>query len=367
MTEMNGSLRRVSCRRQVRVLLLGLVLLPLVVSFTPTTTTRQSWSSVKVSPQDVQASIPQNFALHDDLTKRRVQFSFGCLFSLLVTCSPKLALAADVEGSTLGLLGLQQATVQVILEETREPLPLHPVGYFSSLTLVADEDRLPSLPFSLPSPPKFPDVIQRRVDQLEAYRKLQAEDNAAKVREYDELFQKDARDRDEYYGKMALETKQKAERLQIQEQRDMAEGVFGDVVPIAPPQTDEELAMETEKNLAKQKETLTKEETKGDDREQKRLQHEIEVLDSLKKIKAERMEEVDRIQARREQSIEKQQSSMEKFKEVQRQQDEEFMAKMRTKQQELEDIKDRQDQQVFEARMDAIDTFLTRKEKLKRN
>jgi len=87
------------------------------------------------------------------------------------------------------------------------------------------------LAFNMPQETSIiPTGIQRWTDQFEAGRLQAADEKAARIREYDEMFKKDARERDEYYGKMALESMKKAEKLKSDQQQELK--AFRDILNI---------------------------------------------------------------------------------------------------------------------------------------
>jgi nitrogen regulatory protein PII-like uncharacterized protein len=180
-------------------------------------------------------------------------------------------------------------------------------------------------------------------------------DRDARNRAYDEAFQKDARDRDEYYGKMALQKKEQA-LVELQERRgkmglDDAGSRFANVA-----------TMDSLTQYLMQKDPTTM--TPAEFKEFKILQRKAELQDSIKAIQADKSQEAARIQAITNENTVTRQEVVDASVQRQESEKQEFQAKVQAKQQELQEIKERKEQDAFDNRMDAIDAFTARKERM---
>jgi hypothetical protein len=94
------------------------------------------------------------------------------------------------------------------------------------------------------------------------------------------------------------------------------------------------------------------------------LQRQAELQDSIKAIQADNSQEAARIQATTNENTVKRQEIVDTAVQRQELEKQEFQAKIQAKKQELQVIKERQKQDAFDDRMDAIDAFMDRKERM---
>eukprot|EP00587_Corethron_hystrix_P012228 CAMPEP_0113321290 /NCGR_PEP_ID=MMETSP0010_2-20120614/14820_1 /TAXON_ID=216773 ORGANISM="Corethron hystrix, Strain 308" /NCGR_SAMPLE_ID=MMETSP0010_2 /ASSEMBLY_ACC=CAM_ASM_000155 /LENGTH=182 /DNA_ID=CAMNT_0000179367 /DNA_START=250 /DNA_END=798 /DNA_ORIENTATION=- /assembly_acc=CAM_ASM_000155 len=100
--------------------------------------------------------------------------------------------------------------------------------------------RLVPVAFNLPQiAPTLPTNIQQFGETLQQA----SEENSARNREYDEMFKKDAQDRDKYYGKMALESMKRAEKLE-RDQKQELKAFLGIAYPVDEGNKDAKLTIE---------------------------------------------------------------------------------------------------------------------------
>ena len=220
----------------------------------------------------------------------------------------------------------------------------------------------------------------------EAYEKQQAEaeKRAAKLKEYDDMFDQSEKERNEYFSQRIISRDSYLQNLKEQqatEERSEYNKVMTALAPDASPV--EELKYKLEKNIEEEnrlKEALAENNQKDpDNRDTKiertllnvsiekaeqqtsKLRKDIALEESLESIRAERQAEI-RVYRERAEIREKQkQEQIEKIRLAKEREREEFLEIRARKRQEAEDLKFANSQIIFERKFDDLDRFEERK------
>jgi len=228
--------------------------------------------------------------------------------------------------------------------------------------------------------------FERAFQQSEVAQKSKAE----KLKEYDDMFDKDARERDQYYGKIALEKIRREQQQPLQEAeresmttaitstkgdntlKDLEDSLVSIQEDIA--QLQKDLAnsrssgkvgvdAENDKNNGEQAFMVMR--LRKAEEERKLLQKSINLEQSLQVIRQQRQYDDEMIQRRSEQKEQEKQLAIEKIRALKEEENEKFQSMLNQKRAEVKGLKFDRDQSSFEQKLDAIDFFATRKGILK--
>mmetsp|Transcript_20003 Transcript_20003/g.28925 ORF Transcript_20003/g.28925 Transcript_20003/m.28925 type:complete len:390 (+) Transcript_20003:16-1185(+) len=209
---------------------------------------------------------------------------------------------------------------------------------------------------------------QRQKILKEELKRQREEEKAAKLREYDAMFDQDFRERDRYYSDMLAKSRQKTNELLKGEKEYVDKGIMSNLSPdIA---TDRTGILPDALMSLQQKDDVNKIDLRMEPRskqpsvdidiklQQMRVNNNPELEDSLEQIRMIREEDNAKVRALAEQNAEKQQSLIERNEAAKN----EAMAKTRAKQlARIEEIRLQKEQERFERDMDFLD-YLEKKE-----
>jgi len=200
---------------------------------------------------------------------------------------------------------------------------------------------------------KFNEATKDYSEQSALNKRIKEEEKQANIAKYEQMFKDDARERDLYYGKIAVESMARAQAMQGSEEA-VAAPVYG--YNEGKSFLVEKLAVEQQRST----ENMSVTERKEFEKQQKILQRRIELDESLQKLRSDQKE----IQVREQLSYEKQQLSIQRAEEAKLKEKLAFQERRLAAQKDLEIIKDRQNQRVFEGKMEAFDKFDAREDQL---
>jgi len=204
---------------------------------------------------------------------------------------------------------------------------------------------------------KFNEANKDYTEQKDLNKRIKEEEKQANIAKYEQMFKDDARERDLYYGKIAVESMARAQAMQGSEEA-VAAPVYG---------YNEGKSFLVEKLAAEQQrstENMSVTERKEFEKQQKMLQRRIDLEESLQKLRSDQNAGQKEIQAREQLSYEKQQLSIQRAEEAKLKEKLAFQERRLAAQKDLEIIKDRQNQRVFEGKMEAFDKFDAREDQL---
>eukprot|EP00592_Proboscia_alata_P027311 CAMPEP_0194442502 /NCGR_PEP_ID=MMETSP0176-20130528/126166_1 /TAXON_ID=216777 /ORGANISM="Proboscia alata, Strain PI-D3" /LENGTH=435 /DNA_ID=CAMNT_0039268607 /DNA_START=27 /DNA_END=1335 /DNA_ORIENTATION=- len=204
---------------------------------------------------------------------------------------------------------------------------------------------------------KFNEATKDYSEQSALNKRIKEEEKQANIAKYEQMFKDDARERDLYYGKIAVESMARAQAMQGSEEA-VAAPVYG--YNEGKSFLVEKLAVEQQRST----ENMSVTERKEFEKQQKILQRRIELEESLQKLRSDQNAGQKEIQAREQLSYEKQQLSIQRAEEAKLKEKLAFQERQLAAQKELEIIKDRQNQRVFEGKMEAFDKFDAREDQL---
>lgn len=349
-----------TCLRFIVIsLIIAVASFPIVSSFTSllhTSFEKKRISTFVTSHDTKELIIIQNSKVFSDgdgaSTNIYAHFCLGVLLSLSYVGCSTTANALDIP-QVPSLPSLQVPTVPSAQIPTLPPVNIQNLPQVSiPATPDIDIDKL--APGIKIWSSKFNESRQRFAEEAEANRKLKAEEKAANIAKYDEMFQKDIREDSAYYGKIALESMKRAEEMQIKESKNME--------PVKGYNEGKSFLVEQLAEEKRSTEGMSTIDLREYQKQQKILQRRIELEESLQKLRADQAEVNAEVRAREQINYEKQQLSIQRAEEAKKREELEFEERMIAKQKALEEIKDRQSQKIFEARLKILDSVDEREE-----
>lgn len=249
----------------------------------------------------------------------------------------------------------------------------------------------PEITFRLPSSDDIKAVFKQKSEDFQQQRKRVGEEKKAKIREYDDKFDKDAKARDELYGSKYLDQKARAEDQLLIEQDDLiSKGILErklvDNTQISNRQSESDRNIDSKQDVVEERITfkefnskleLTKAEAelkllsstgsssksalKKTEQKVELLRKKVESEEKMVDIKAVKNREQAILQSRADKNKEMLQLKIEKTRAAKRKSAEEVLEK-RIK--NYEDATESAEQLRFEREIDRLDTFISRKEKI---
>lgn len=209
---------------------------------------------------------------------------------------------------------------------------------------------------------------------------------AEKLKEYDDLFDKEAKERDEYYGKMALEKirREQQQTLQEDERQTMATAITstkGDntledlenslsnvqeeivrlQIDLSKSRSSGKVGVDAENDENNGEQAYMAMRLRKAEEEKKILQKNINLERSLQVIRQQRQYDENLIQRRANQREQEKQLAIEKIRNLKDEENEKFRSMLNQKRAEVKELKFARDQSSFEQKLDAIDFYATRK------
>jgi len=307
-------------------------------------------SSSRVSPKITRStSLNEHVVSQEAFAKKCAHVCLGVLLTVSQLTPIPPANALDLSEVSLSLPEVSLSLPTVTL---------------SSVSLPAAEQQRSTENMSVTERKEFEKqqkILQRRIELDESLQKLRSDQKEIQVREQLSY------EKQQLSIQRAEEAKLK-EKLEFQERR-LAAQLQGSEEAVAAPVYGynegksflvEKLAVEQQRST----ENMSVTERKEFEKQQKILQRRIELDESLQKLRSDQNAGQKEIQARGQLAYEKQQLSIQRTEEAKLKEKLVFQERQLAAQNELEVIKDRQNQRVFEGKMEAFDKFDAREDQL---